>query len=154
MWHEINTQAEADAFLARMYGFHDSCVKELSYSSGAYVEGDLSMYPVNGQRILRMVLQRQFADPSMIELAFTGVSLVRLTPEDETHTCELEDVTLLVQAGRVCWCDRGGITAEEMLSYDGTVIFAKEVFWRPVEGHMGEAPFYLPSDGGGGGFAD
>ncbi len=28
-------------------GFHDSCIKEMRYISGAYVSEDLSMLPIN-----------------------------------------------------------------------------------------------------------
>ena len=150
MWHEIKNQVEADAFMEHVEDFHDSCIKELSYISGAYVENDLSMYPVNEKRALRVAFQRQFAAPSMIEMAFTGLRYLKITPNDMTCTCEISDATLLVRAGRVCWCDRGGITSEGMLTYDGTVICAEKVCWRPIEGHMGEAPFYLPADGGWG----
>ena len=150
MWHEIQTQAEADAFMERIGDFHDSCIKELSYISGAYVEDDLSMYPVNEKRALRVAFQRQFAVPSMFEMAFAGLRYLKLAPNDMKSTCEISDAILLVQAGRVCWCDCGGITAEEMLTHDGTVICAEKVCWRPIEGHMGEAPFYLSADGGWG----
>ena len=150
MWHEIKNQVEADAFMEHVEDFHDCCIKELSYISGAYVEDDLSMYPVNEQRVLRVVFQRQFAAPSMIEMAFARLRYLKLAPNDMTYTCEILDATLLVRAGRVYWCDCGGITAEGMLTYDGTVICAEKVCWRPIEGHMGEAPFYLPADGGWG----
>ena len=33
-----------------VYGFHDSCLKELKYISGAYVNEKLSMIPVNKQK--------------------------------------------------------------------------------------------------------
>ena len=150
MWHEIKNQTEANAFMERIDDFHDSCLKELSYVSGAYVTDDLSMYPLNEKRALRVAFQRQYAAPAMFEMAFAGLRYLKLAPNDMTCTCEISDATLLMQAGRVCWCDRGGIAAEEMPTYDGTVICAEKVCWQPIEGHMGEAPFYLPADGGQG----
>ena len=68
MWNRIQNQAEADAFLERIGNFHDSCIKELSYVSGAYVDDDLSMHPVNEQRVLRLILQRQDADIPLFDL--------------------------------------------------------------------------------------
>lgn len=51
-------------------GFHDSCLKELKYISGAYVNDELSMLPVNNQRVLSMIIQRQFKNPSVVEMQF------------------------------------------------------------------------------------
>ena len=47
MWKELRTQHEIDNFMKEIIGFHDSCIKEIKYSSGAYVETNLSMSPVN-----------------------------------------------------------------------------------------------------------
>ena len=33
MWNEIITEADAEKFVNRVYGFHDSCIKELNYVS-------------------------------------------------------------------------------------------------------------------------
>ena len=38
MWKELRTQHEIDNFMKEIIGFHDSCIKEIKYSSGAYVE--------------------------------------------------------------------------------------------------------------------
>ena len=150
MWNEIKTQAQADAFMEGIYAFHDSCIKEMSYLSGAYVDADLSMRPINEQRVLRVLLQRQFEAPSMIELVFVGLKLLKLPPADGTCTCEILEATLLVEPDRVLWYDWDGMTPQDMLTYEGTVICAEKVVWRPVEGFMGNDPFYLPADGGWG----
>ena len=154
MWNEIKTQAQADAFMEGIYAFHDSCIKEMSYLSGAYVDADLSMRPINEQRVLRVLLQRQFEAPSMIELVFVGLKLLKLPPADGTCTCEILEATLLVEPDRVFWYDWDGMTPQDMLTYEGTLICAEKVCWRPVEGFMGNDPFYLPADGGWGKTAD
>lgn len=141
----IKNQAEADAFMELIWSFHDSCIKEMSYVSGAFVDDNLAMYPINDQRSLRIILQRQFEDLSVIEIMFSGLKLLRL-PVTEVNTCEILDATLLIQDGLVYWCDCGGITVESMLTYDGTMICAENICWRSVVGHLGEKLFYLPSD--------
>lgn len=60
MWKELRTQHEIDNFMKEIIGFHDSCIKEIKYSSGAYVEKNLSMSPVNTKRTLTVLIQRQF----------------------------------------------------------------------------------------------
>ena len=59
MWNEIVCKKDLDSFMNIMCGFHDSCVKEIKYISGAYVNEKLSMSPVNSQRVLCVIIQRQ-----------------------------------------------------------------------------------------------
>ena len=51
---------DIEKFMKRICYFHDSCIKELKYLSGAFVDEDLAMYPVNDRRILKVAIQRQF----------------------------------------------------------------------------------------------
>lgn len=73
MWNDIANENDLKNFMDAMYGFHDSCIKEIKYISGAYVNEKLSMSPVNSQRILSVIIQRQFEDPSAIEMQFAGL---------------------------------------------------------------------------------
>ena len=59
MWNEIITETDARKFVNRVYGFHDSCIKELNYISGAYVAEDFGMYPLNTKRCLKLIIQSQ-----------------------------------------------------------------------------------------------
>jgi hypothetical protein len=52
MWNEINTAKDIEIFMETYGYFHDSCLKEIRYLSGAYVNSNLSMYPVNHKRIV------------------------------------------------------------------------------------------------------
>ena len=49
MWNEINNDKDLNSFMDMHYGFHDSCVKELKYISGAYVDENLSMHPIKNK---------------------------------------------------------------------------------------------------------
>lgn len=42
-WNEVNSQTDIDYLLGEYLGFHDSCLTELSYKSGAYVGEDNAM---------------------------------------------------------------------------------------------------------------
>lgn len=37
MWNDIANENDLKNFMDAMYGFHDSCIKEIKYISGAYV---------------------------------------------------------------------------------------------------------------------
>lgn len=80
MWETISSSDEISQFMEKVYYFHDSCIKEMNYISGAYVEDSLWMHPLNDRRILRVIIQRQFAEDSMIELEFQGLKYLKLFP--------------------------------------------------------------------------
>ncbi len=142
MWHELNDDDDLANFMSRMDFFHDSCIKELHYLSGAYVNKSLSMHPVNDCRKLRVVVQRQCEKNSMIELEFHGLNFLKLFPVDENYTCEILDSTMIMKDGNIYWCDCGGLSAEVLESYTGTLICASKLRWRSIEKHMGKEEFY------------
>ena len=72
MWTELKTEEELSDFMRLVCGFHDSVLKELSYVSGAYVDENLNMYPLNDKACLRVLIQRQ--DETMP----TGAGVFRL----------------------------------------------------------------------------
>ena len=142
MWETISSSDEISQFMERVYDFHDSCVKEISYISGAYVNDSLSMHPLNDRRILRVIIQRQFGENSMIELEFQGLKYLRLFPVDPYYTCEILDSTMLLKDGDIYWCDCGDVTEDDLDDYKGTLICASKLRWRSIEDYMGEKTFY------------
>lgn len=93
MWNELRTQQEIDNFMKEIIGFHDSCIKEMKYSSGAYVDKNLSMLPTNTKRTLTVLIQRQFDDISALELEFSGLEYIRMYPVNPDYTCEILDAS-------------------------------------------------------------
>ena len=143
MWNEIADENDLNRFMDMMYGFHDSCLKELKYMSGAYVAEDLSMLPVNNRRVLSMVIQRQFRNPSVIEMQFGGLKYLRLFPEDEDYTCEILDATMILKEDCIYWCDCGGLSVGDIESYTGTIVCASKVRWRAVDEYIGPNEIYV-----------
>ena len=146
MWNELTTQESLQAFLESMQFFHDSCIKELLYISGAYVKENLSMYPVNDRRVLRVLIQRQYKECPMIEMEFAGLKYLKLFPADDRYTCEILDSTLIMENGDIYWADLGGLSVKEMEDYEGTVICASQLRWRPLDRHMGNETVYKYAD--------
>ena len=143
MWHEIVNEDDLIAFMKGMYDFHDSCIKEIKYLSGAYVKKELSMYPTNDKRELKMIVQRQFENPSAIEIEFTGLNRLSLFPCDEAYTCEILDATMVFHNGCVYWCDCGGLSISDMDTYKGTLICASKVRWRKADEYIGKEEVYV-----------
>ena len=142
MWEKISTNDEILTFMERVCGFHDSCIKEMSYVSGAYVDVNLSMFPLNNRRVLRVLIQRQYEKDSMIEMEFQGLKYARLFPADENYTCEISDSTMFMKDGSIYWCDCGNVSESNLEDYTGTLICAARLKWRSIENHLGENEFY------------
>lgn len=147
MWKKLENQQDIQSFLNEMVYFHDACIKELKYTSGAFVRENLCMKPLNDQRVVSVVVQRQWEENAMIEMEFAGLRYLRLCPVDESYTCEILGATMCVHDGMIYWCDCEGVEPSEFGRYQGTILCAKEFRWRAVEGHMGEAAFYRAMGG-------
>ena len=153
MWREIRTEDELRQFLNSVYDFHDSCLKELKYISGAFVEDNLAMYPVNDRRILRVIIQRQFEENPMLELEFDGLKFLNLVPVREDYTCEIHGSAMFLRDGLFYWYDDDCLTETDLERVDlnrfmGTIVCASGLRWRPVENHMGPDAYYQERDRG------
>ena len=124
VWTEIITEEDIGSFMQVFGGFHDSCLKEMKYISGAFVGKELSMNPVNNMRIVDMVFQRQYKNPMAVALRFIGINELHLTPCNEDYTCEITDAKIFIKNGLFYWADCGG---EEIEACDGTWICADKI---------------------------
>ena len=104
-WNEITDENSLKEFMERVSFFHDSCIKEMHYLSGAYVNENLDMYPVNDRRILRVIIQRQYEEDSMIEMEFQGLKYLKLFPVDERYSCEILDSNIILKEDCIIWTD-------------------------------------------------
>ena len=142
MWRELETETDLQTFMDEMSGFHDACIKEIAYLSGAYVNADLSMHPFNDRGVLRVLIQRQIEPHAMIEMEFGGLKYLKLFPVDaDRFTCEISGSSLFLKDGLIYWSDEPDITKAD-LDDDVTIVCAKTLRRRPIEGHMGPAEFY------------
>lgn len=138
MWTEILNNSDIKSFLDTVCYFHDSCIKEMTYVSGAFVNENLSMYPVNDKRKLCVIIQRQFEDNSVIEIEFQGLKKLALNPVSADYTCEILDSTLIKKDDLIYWCDCGGYDENTIENYDGTLICAEKMRWRSLKNALGK----------------
>jgi len=143
MWNNINDCEDLNVFMEKVDYFHDSCIKELKYLSGAYVDKDLSMYPINDRRVLNIIIQRQFENISMIEMEFEGLKYLKLFPTDSTYTCEILDSTMFIKDDCIYWCDCARVEERNLEEYGGTIICASKLRWRVIDECMGQNEFYI-----------
>ena len=144
-WNEITDENSLKEFMERVSFFHDSCIKEMHYLSGAYVNENLDMYPVNDRRILRVIIQRQYEEDSMIEMEFQGLKYLKLFPADERYSCEILDSNIILKEDCIIWSDCEDKT--ELEDGDtGTLVCASKLRWRSIFGCMGEKEFFKDMD--------
>ena len=112
--------------------FHDSCIKEMKYLSGAYVSDDLAMWSLNDKRVLKQ---------------FTGLKYLKLFPLDEKeYTCEILGSIMFFKDGCIYWCDCEDISEDDFEDYEGTLICAEGLRWRTIENRMGAEEFYTSQE--------
>lgn len=131
-WNEINTEKELDEFCKAFDNFHDSCIKELKYISGAYVNKKLEMHPINDERRLYMIVQSQYSNVTTIEIEFSKLTELRLRPIDETYTCEILSSSMFFENGKIYWSD-SEMFKNDRESYEGTWICAEKIRWRVID---------------------
>lgn len=143
MWNKIVNNDDVMNFMNKISYFHDSCIKEMNYLSGAYVNENLSMHPINDRRLLKVIIQRQFEDLSVIELEFVGLKYLKLFPTNEQYTCDILDSTIILKNDCVYWCDCGDISETELDYYEGTLVCAEKLRWRVVDVSLGQKDFFV-----------
>ncbi|MEA4987641.1 MAG: hypothetical protein VB095_06240 [Anaerovorax sp.] len=146
MWNEISSKEDANNLLELFGYFHDGCIKELKYVSGTFVKPNMNMMPINEKRELCVIFQRQWRDPSVIEIVFSGLSLLHLAPVDENYTSEILDANMEFSEDGVFWID-GDLSEKELhkaLDAEGyTWIKAKKAKWRAVEEFIGNDDVFV-----------
>ena len=142
MWNEITSQSDLDYLMKLFGGFHDSCIKEFKYVSGAFVNENLSMQPINSERALRIVFQRQFNNPLAIEMEFIGLLQLSLYPADENKTSEILDATMTLNNNSIYWYDCDKLSENDLGNYKGTVICSSRVRWRTSDEYIGQKEIY------------
>ena len=143
MWNEILNERDIQEFMDKVGNFHDSCVKEMRYCSGAYVDDDLSMYPINDSRTLDVILQRQVDELSMIDMQFIGLKYLNLCPFNEEYTAEILNSRMFLKDGYICWSDSEDFVESGYDGYEGTFVCAARLRWRIIDDGMGNEDFYI-----------
>ena len=138
MWNEITNQNELERFVELFSNFHDSCIKEFKYTSGAFVDKNLIMYPINDKRNFNIIFQRQFSNPSVVEMEFMGLLKLNMFPANENYTCEIFEATMLLCDDCIYWYDSKKISIDEINDYKGNLICSSKIRWRVADEYIGQ----------------
>lgn len=100
-WNEIKTLDDIDQLLKAYGGFHDSCLVEIDFSTGSYVDEKKYMcFGTEKQKELHMVFHSQWAEKPL-ELWFTGVRRFAITGWQDLYGSEILDCHLAVHTDLV-----------------------------------------------------
>jgi hypothetical protein len=145
-WNPVTSPADAQRLLELFGDFHDSCLREVHVWTEAYVSEDLAMAcPLHLDTRVRMLVHRQAASPSAIEMLFEQVLGFRLSPTPEDYAPIIFDATLEWRRDTVFWSDDSG---QREASEDATWVLAKRLSWRDASEWMGNQLRYGPTEGG------
>lgn len=144
-WQSIETDADVERLLSAFGGFHDACLREAHIWSETYVNEDLSMAcPSHLDTHVRLLFQRQWRNPTAIELLFDEVISFHLAPAPENYSNEIGDAALFILDNVIYWADdwqwRPGCDWQD----ESTWIAAQRLRWRDASTWMGEQLRYGP----------
>lgn len=132
-------------------GFHDGYLREIHIWTDWCVDEDRSARRVSDNgTALRMLLQRQWPNPSAIELLFQDVIVFHLVASERGYDADMYDGTLTHREdGTFFWADDW---IEDLPGEKTTWVTSRGLFWREASDGMGPTLRYgdgefKPQDG-------
>lgn len=130
---QINDEKDLAYFLKQCNNFHDSCIFEIHYNSGAYVDEKLSMHPINSINTLTIRFHSQNEKCRRFDVEFTDLVCFNLTPVTREYSCEIFEGKLIQRDGLYYWS-----ADDEFLHSDisclshikSTWVCSKSIKWR------------------------
>lgn len=142
-WNLIKDEKDVNELMEFFHGFHDSCIKELKYISGAYVGDNCGMFPYNKIADLSVIFQTQIPDVPTIEVLFQGVSKFNLRPEDpQIYSCELFGANIEKIGNYYYWSNEPGKFDPQDYSDEITWVSCKNIKWRKIPDCFGGNEIY------------
>lgn len=141
LWNNIKSKEDLDNLNNLFGNFHDSCLKEMCFSTGGYVENDLSIYAYSNP-IARFLFQRQWKEPSVIEIEFSNVLQINIKPEGENNFIDIINAHIYLSDGIFFWSAKDYEMKEEGKD-EYTWIEAKNVCWRVRDELIGKDMVYM-----------
>ena len=141
----LTSKAQIDEFM-RLFGqFHDTCLKEVHISTGHWVGKELAMATPSDEATKgHLLFQRQFNNPSAIELLFEKIVRFNIVPPEENHFGIIFSATMITKDGLIYWADVPGWLPQTPDCDTATWIAAKSLSWRDASEWMGPKLRYGP----------
>lgn len=135
-WHSLGSPVQINELMGVFGGFHDACVRELHVATGHYVDQDLTMH-ADWKTTVHLLVQRQFAEPSAVELRFEEVVGLRLCPPAPNCDAVIIGAALFMREGIYYWADRDDWSPELSAVDESTWVSARKAYWRDASEWLG-----------------
>ena len=120
-------------FMSKFNYFHDSCIKEMKYVSGSYVDEERAMYPFDDNNYLIIVFQSQIAEKAIIELRFDKIGRLNLKPREEGYDSIIFEASLIKHGNLYYWSEWENFDPDVDNDSIGIWVSAKSVSWRHLD---------------------
>ncbi len=132
-WHRVKSEDDIEYLLKTFGGFHDSCLREIYIWTEQSVNEGMSMSCLSYLDVrMRALFQRQWKNPSAIELLFEQVIGMNLISAPENYSAEILDAWLTQTDDIFRWSDSPAGVDEESTWFE-----AKVLWWREASEWMG-----------------
>jgi hypothetical protein len=146
-WHTLADGAAAQELLRIFGSFHDGCIREAHLWTETYVNQDLRMScAAHRDAKLRILFQRQFREPSAIELQFEELVALHFAPTPDNYDSIIHGATVLLRNGVFYWAEDEDWTPDSPGRDGCTWVAAQILRWRDASDWMGATLRYGPSD--------
>ena len=116
--------------------FHDACLREIHVVTSHHVDADLAMH-VDWRTTVHMLIQRQYASPSALELRFEEVVELRVLPPPPDCERIIFGAAFFLREGIYYWADDAGWFPESHRDEGVTWIASRRVYWRDASEWIG-----------------
>lgn len=116
-WNYILTQADADDFMKKFVGFHDSTLEKIDY------------FESNSSAVVNAIFDNS-GWFGVVELCFEGVQMLKIMPASENLSREIFEASLIVENESVFWADSYMEKSNSL--YEGSIIKALNLKWRKI----------------------
>jgi len=137
-WNTVSNDKEAKELLRLFGGFHDACIKEAHLWTGHRVDSSLSMSCTGEMDTsMKFLVQRQFENPSCIELLFEGITRFNFVPSPEGANSVIYESNLGENEGLFFWVVDTDQTLDVMNAIEDSWVTSQKLSWRAADDLLG-----------------
>lgn len=142
-WKYIQNEEDIEKLLEIVNYFHDSCIKEIKYISGSFINKDQTMHTIDNLRNVSVIMQLP-SDDNAIELEFEEIERLNLVPSFPNYSSKIFEAFIFIYNGYIYFsqfeCEVGDLEAS---SEENSWIKGKRLKWRFNEEYLGSEVIYV-----------
>lgn len=145
-WIEIKNENDIKTLLKTFGWFHDGCLREIHLWNSYYVSEKLAMSSGDCTLNAKILFQRQFKNPSAIEIYFSEIQRMNIVSTSSDFWHSILGVTLEYKNGIYYWADEEGWNINNPNNDNVMWISSKGIKWRDRSEFMEEKLRYGKSE--------